>query len=355
MQLVVNTFGASVRKEGERFLVMAGEKSFPVSVHKVQSILITTGAHLSTDAIQLAVENNVDIVFLDKYGQPYGRVWHAKMGSTAAIRRRQIEVAEAEEGLKFVLEWVTAKLGNQLELLKQLQRRRPARQELFDSPIETIANSKDKLSQLTGTLAERQETIRGLEGTAGRAYFGTLGQLLPEAYRFTTRSRHPAKDEFNALLNYAYGVLYSLVEKACITAGLDPFVGFLHADNYNKKSLVYDLIEPFRILGEKVVVYLFTGRQIKQEYFEKVKGGVTISQDGKALLITSLNEDLEKTVRYPVASGSGKTRNIKQRDVIQYEAHALANALLGREGMPKVVETRALVEEDSQRIEDGSE
>ena len=46
-------------------------------------------------------------------------------------------------------------------------------------------------------------------------------------------------------------MLYSLVERACIVAGLDPFVGFLHTDNYNKKSLVFDLIEPFRVLGER--------------------------------------------------------------------------------------------------------
>ena len=32
------------------------------------------------------------------------------------------------------------------------------------------------------------------------------------------------------MLNYAYGILYSLVEKACICAGLYPFVGFLHVD-----------------------------------------------------------------------------------------------------------------------------
>ena len=63
MQLVINTFGASLCKEGERFLVKAGDKQLAVSAHKVQSILIATGAHLSTDAIQLASEHNVDIVW----------------------------------------------------------------------------------------------------------------------------------------------------------------------------------------------------------------------------------------------------------------------------------------------------
>jgi hypothetical protein len=33
---------------------------------------------------------------------------------------------------------------------------------------------------------------------------------------------------------------------------------------------------------------------------------------------------------------------VKQRDVIQHEAHALANALLGKRDMPRVVETRAV-------------
>jgi len=71
-------------------------------------------------------------------------------------------------------------------------------------------------------------------------------------------------------LNYCYGILYSLVEKACILSGLDPYVGFLHTDNYNKKSLVFDLIEPFRIYGEQTAVHLFTGRKMKAEWFTKL-------------------------------------------------------------------------------------
>jgi hypothetical protein len=47
-------------------------------------------------------------------------------------------------------------------------------------------------------------------------------------------------------------------------------------------------------------------------------------------------------VRYPVQGGRGKTRNVKQRDVIRHEAHALANALLGKRDIPRVEETRTL-------------
>ena len=100
----------------------------------------------------------------------------------------------------------------------------------------------------------------GLEGTAGRTYFELLNFIMPERFKFNGRSRSPAKDEFNCLLNYGYGVLYSLVEKGCIIAGLDPYVGFVHTDYYTKKSLVFDLIEMFRIFVDQTVVYLFSQR-----------------------------------------------------------------------------------------------
>jgi CRISPR/Cas system-associated endonuclease Cas1 len=59
MQLVINTFGASLRKQGDQFLVQAGDKKFTVSAHKVQSILVGTAALLTTDAIESAIESIV--------------------------------------------------------------------------------------------------------------------------------------------------------------------------------------------------------------------------------------------------------------------------------------------------------
>lgn len=345
MQLVVNTFGAALRKQGDRFLIRAGDKELAVSAHKVQSILVTTGVSLSSDVLQLAAEHNIDVVFLDRFGDPYGRFWQNRMGSTAAIRRRQLESADGPEGLELVRGWVEAKLRHQLEFLEELASRRPGTEADFQPAQEGIRDCLERLGSLSGTVEERRGTLMGLEGAAGRVYFTCLGRLVPEAYRFEGRSRQPARDGFNAMLNYTYGVLYSLVEKACICAGLDPYVGFLHTDNYGKKSLVYDLIEPFRILGDRTSLLLFTGRRVKVEYFEPVPGGVTLSSAGRAALLESFNERMERAVRYPVQSKPGRTRNVKRRDVIRYEAHALANRLLGKMDMPRVVETRQLWDE----------
>ena len=87
MDLVITTFGTYLHRQGEMFVVKVKEQKQEVSSRKVRSIAITTGASLSTDAIQLAIEKNIDIVFLDEVGHPYGRVWHGRPGSTTAIRR----------------------------------------------------------------------------------------------------------------------------------------------------------------------------------------------------------------------------------------------------------------------------
>src|SRR5262245_40013432 len=174
MQLVINTFGASLRKQGERFVVRAGEREAAFSAHKVQSILITTGAHLTTDAIELAIEHNIDLVFLKPDGEPLGRVWQARLGSTATIRRRQVEAAEGPEGLELARGWVGAKLSNQAEFLEELGRRRPGESALFERAVGTVRASQARVEALTGTLEEQRGSLLGLEGSAGRAYFACL-------------------------------------------------------------------------------------------------------------------------------------------------------------------------------------
>lgn len=321
MQLVINTYGSYLRKSGECFLIKNEDKVFEVSVKKVDSILITTSAYISTDAIKFAMDNNIDLVFLDEFGDPYGRVWHSKLGSTVLIRRKQLEVAEQERGLELAKEWVTEKLNNQIEFLGRLKNSRPEKEAELNAYTQRIEETKSKLGSLVGTINEMRNTIMGLEGSSGRTYFDALNFIMPERFKFDGRSRQPAKDEFNCLLNYGYGVLYSLVEKACIIAGLDPYVGFIHTDNYNKKSLVFDLIEMFRVLVDQTVVHLFSQRKVKKEFFDQVEGGLTLNKEGKAQLIESLNQTFEKSVRY-------RGRNIKNRDIIQFECHRIANNLI---------------------------
>jgi CRISPR-associated protein Cas1 len=321
MQLVINTWGSYLQKSGNCFKVKVNERVFEVACNKVSSILISTAAYITTDAIKMAMENNIDIVFLDEFGNPYGRVWHPKLGSTTLIRRRQLEIAETSEGLNLSLEWIKTKLSNQIELLKKLRNTRPQRSAQITSYIERLTPLLESLQNLSGTLDERRATIMGIEGSAGKIYFEAISELMPDRFKFQGRSRNPAKDEFNALLNYAYGILYSLVEKACIIAGLDPYLGFIHTDNYNKKSLVFDLIENYRAWAEEVVINLFAKRKVKVEFFNKIPNGLVLNSDGKAALISEFTSFMEESIRY-------RGRNIKRHNIIQYDCHRIANELI---------------------------
>jgi len=321
MQLVINTYGSYLQKNGDCFKVKTDDKVFEVSCKKVSSILISTAAYITTDAIKMAMENNIDIVFIDEFGNPYGRVWHPKLGSTTLIRRRQLEIAEIEEGFRLALEWVKTKFNNQIELLKRLRQTRPHRSQEITSYIERLEKVSEGLNNLKGKIDECRSTIMGIEGSGGRIYFEALSSLMPDRFKFDGRSRNPARDEFNALLNYAYGVLYSLVEKACIIAGLDPYVGFIHTDHYNKKSLVFDLIENYRIWADEVVVNLFAGRKVKVEHFDAIPNGFTLNKEGKAVLLTDFNAFMDESIRY-------RGRNIKRSNIIQFDCHRIANELI---------------------------
>jgi CRISPR-associated protein Cas1 len=324
MQLVINSPGTFITQKEGCFRLKNKDKVFDVSPLKVESIVLSNQAMISTQAVIQALEHNIDVIFLDGYGDPMGRIWFSKLGSTARIRRKQLLAAENATGLELVLEMIRQKLENQLRFLKKLMHARPGKETHFTDALSLIERSKESLTANQDLIDDQRNKIMGLEGAAGRAYFQCLSKLMPEKYQFSGRSRRPAKDPFNAVLNYCYGILYSRVEKGCILAGLDPYVGFLHTDNYNKKSLVFDLIEPFRIFAEQTSVYLFTGRKIKDDYFNAQEGAVSLNTQGKPIVVETINVHMEETVRY-------RRKNVKRKHIIQHEAHRLANILLADE------------------------
>lgn len=327
MQIHLNTYGTYLHVKDQLFEVkrkVDGEiHKTHLAAHKVRSIWVSDGIALSSDAVKLAMKHNVDIVFLEYDGHPYSRVWHSKLGSTTLIRKKQLEASLDERSLQYVQHWLSSKFDNQLGFLKSLLSHRPQQEDYLSERIGKITKLRDAMLALKAPhIDEVAEQIRGLEGTAGRLYFEALSDILPRHYRFSGRSFRPAHDPFNAFLNYAYGILYSRVEKALIIAGVDPYLGFLHRDDYNYKSMVYDFIEPFRIYAEEAVFRLFSGKKVRQDHTNLLANGVSLNQEGKVLLIERFNKHVEEVrIRY-------KGRNQSRSNIIQFEAHQFANELI---------------------------
>ncbi len=321
--MFISTRGAYVHVAGEIFEIRLKEKKFQFAPQKVASIVIVTDAAISTEALRLAFRHNIDVLVLDEFGTPMGRFWHARFGSTAAIRRAQIEAADKDIGLQLAREWMGERLRGQAELLRKLGRARKGQSatDLFEAAKEITALNR-KLKGIQGVVSQVRGSLMGIEGSAARIYFGAMSRALPGQWQFEGRSRAPAKDPFNAFLNYALGVLYGICEKSIVLAGLDPYVGFLHTDNYNKLALVFDIIEPRRVWAEDVVFHLFSGRKARPGMWDEIPGGYTLNQEGKQVLLERFNAYLDHVVVY-------RKRKLSRRNTVLADCHRTAGLLLG--------------------------
>ena len=329
MQLHLHKYGLYLHVKDQMFELRWREgqtlKKEPFAAHKIKSVWIGEGVSLSFEAVRLSLKHNVDLVFLENNGNPLGRIWHSKLGSTTLIRKRQLAASLDESALYYIQNWLSLKLQNQADFLGDLRKHRKQHRKFLDNKIQRITQLQQSIVSLKAKhINEVADTIRGLEGTAGRLYFAALSHVLPKHYHFAGRSFRPAKDAFNAFLNYGYGVLYSRVERSLMLAGIDGYVGFLHRDDFNFKSMVYDFIEPYRIFAEKVVFRLFSAKKVNKSHIEVLANGMRLNKEGKVLLIEALNIFLEENkIRY-------KGRNLCRNMTIQYDAHQFANELTGR-------------------------
>jgi CRISP-associated protein Cas1 len=274
--------------------------SHQYAVSHVQSIWVHTLASISTAALQLAIEHDIDFVLCDWRGMPLGRFMPHRPNTTAAVQKAQLIVSQTPHAITYVKTWINQKLDNQMSFLQDISDKRKAdARELCKAAIKQIKALHHKISALEGQhIAEIADTLRGLEGAACKVYFETLNAVLPKYYQFDKRSRQPADNLFNAFLNYGYAILYNRVEKAITMAGLSPFVGFLHRDDFGAfRSFVFDVIEPFRIEIDKIVFKLFAGKQVSYDQHGTIADtdakGVWLSENGRKLIAARFTDSFE--------------------------------------------------------------
>ena len=107
-------------------------------------------------------------------------------------------------------------------------------------------------------------------------------------------ARHPA----NAMLNYAYRVLESSTLIAATSVGLDPFIGFLHADRKGRASLVYDLMEPLRPAVDRKLVEMISSRSFAAaDFFLHPSGVVRLNPKLAKYVAGNVRVEREKVER----------------------------------------------------------
>ena len=298
MELVLNTFGTSLNRDNEGFVVTHKDGRQRIPVAGIKSIQISRGAQITSDAVMLAIEHEIEVLFMDKSGMPIGRIWSPRYGSVSTIRKGQLNFTFSNDALQWIKEIIRRKIENQQALLLMMRTDNVAICRKREKNIARLEDYRTKIASLNGEIvSDVAAQLRGWEGVASKIYFETLNDLIPEEYRFEMRTQHPAMDVVNAFLNYGYGVLYGKIEGALIKAGIDPYIGILHRDDYNRPVLVYDVIELYRIWVDYVVYSLVVQQVVTDEYYSvREDGSYWLESLGRRVLIQSLNDYLYEII-----------------------------------------------------------
>lgn len=301
MQLVLDTNGLLVRKRNNSFWVSSKTEKRTISPHRISSIAVTADCLISSAAIRLAAQHKIPIYFFNAAAKIEARMWSPGFGSLAKIRRKQMEFIHSPEATRWVIGLFQEKLRQQEACMRLMikKRRSKALLQTFTESLDSMKETSKKFEGVASTpIRNVSGNIMGIEGNIAKVYWRFLSASLPKSYVFPKRSRRPALDPFNASLNYLYGMLYSVTEGAALAAGLDTHVGFLHADEYNKPTFVFDLIEPFRPWVDKLLVQVCLEGKLQERFFEEIDDGIWIAKAGKRFLIPLFNDYMNMRIMF---------------------------------------------------------
>ena len=300
MQLVLNTMGLTLKVKNGLFRIRGEGGVRDVSPERLSSIAVTSPCLVSSAAIRLAAEHDVPIYFFNRYGAADACLRGPYFESIATLRRKQVYFSDDAAGAAWVLAQFGLKTEGQIANLRYLANRRPSRAAKIDPVVEQIRARTQVLSNDHGgrPTPRWSASLMGWEGQTAKLYWQCLGTGLPTEWAFKRRSRRPGKDAFNVLLNYFYGMLYALTERALFGAGLDPHLGILHADEYDRPTLAYDLIEAFRPWVDRFLLELVLTGKITPDVTEAKGEGRWLTSAGKRTLIPLNNQFFQQRKRW---------------------------------------------------------
>lgn len=110
---------------------------------------------------------------------------------------------------------------------------------------------------------DKTDSLMAYEGLASKSYF--------KAYfdNVNCKGRKPRTkiDSINTIMDIGYTILFSFVESLLNAYGFDTYCGIFHKQFYLRKSLVCDMVEPFRYIIDKTIKKGYNLRQIKENDF----------------------------------------------------------------------------------------
>lgn len=303
--IYVTSEDAWLRKDGENLVVEAdGAERGRVPLHALEGVVCFNRTGASPALLAACAEKAITVSFLMPNGRFLARVEGPRSGNVL-LRRKQYRAADdPAQCAPIVRGVVTAKAANQRTVI--LRALRDHADKMTPDAAAALKAAEAKLKRIARKAAEADnvDILRGFEGEAANLYFGAFDAMLHGAgpeLRFKGRSRRPPLDRVNALLSFLYAMLGHDCRSALEGVGLDPQVGFLHADRPGRASLALDLMEELRpVLADRLALTLMNRGQVKaRDFLMDAGGAVSLTDDGRKQVLIAWQERKKRELRHP--------------------------------------------------------
>ncbi len=257
----------------------------------IEGISIFAKVLMSTACIEFCLGNNIKVGFFSGSGVYKGSLSPVQYSNTERLRKQIDTSASCEFAMSIAKRIISAKINNQIVIM-----RRYSHSNLKGNDDVYVMN---KMSKHKVPEAESINRIIGYEGIASRKYFGWIADNIEEEFKFERRSRRPATDPFNCMLNFGYSLLTKEIYGELENRYVNPYIGYIHQDKYGHPALASDLIEEWRpVIVDSTVLSLIQGHEIKRELFNVDSGMCKMTEEAIKIFIKKLEQKMETKNHY---------------------------------------------------------
>lgn len=288
--------------DGENLVISQdGEEIGRVPLHNIERIMTFGHAGASPALMGKCARNGIELIFMSRNGHFLARV-EGEVKGNVLLRREQYRYADDKaRSLEIAGNIISAKLFNSRWVLERMVRDHGARidTELFAKKSAFLSHSVKQARS-----AEDIDVLRGIEGEAASVYFSVFDDMILQQkadFSFKTRNKRPPLDNVNALLSFAYSMVTGMCTSALESAGLDPYVGFMHTDRPGRRSLALDLVEEFRsVLCDRFVLTLINKRLVnKDDFIQREDGAVILTENGRRSFFSAWQKRISEELKHP--------------------------------------------------------
>lgn len=219
---------------------------------KILAIFMAGRFTITTPVLDALSKNAIPFCLMKMSLRPI--LWNcATAEGNYLLRQKQFEHKKEDIGVARVL--IGCKITNQIRLLERL----PA-------PGRTIEKMKALLANIK--VSEQYEELMSFEAFAAKLFFKHWFDRLG----WKGRAPRMKTDPINVALDVGYSVLFNYIEANLRFFGFDLYVGVYHRLFFQRKSLVCDIMEPFRCIIDNEVSLRFGDRTFKKKHFRLEDG-----------------------------------------------------------------------------------